>query len=234
MADKRAEYHIPQNYNTSRKLADLADARGLAEGVILALPILKGITLLHIDGTWKLTACVTAAILCILAGSFGFNGEYLSEFLLTLFRYAQGRRIVYYNPRVKLEAKPEYLEEKEKTLLPRERIQRFLGRMEETETEEQYLWEANEIYFEDDIGVVEKPEALKTGVEKRKDRRKRKQSMEKHEKPETGRRFFSCKKSTPENEMVMEAELPQAEDAEPLEAWEIPEIMEVEEYEILE
>lgn len=175
--DSEVTYYIPANYDTKHKLFDIIDLRGLLEGVALAVPMLKLASYLPLSGNSLITAYLVVIAGCVALGGMGYNGEYLSEFVITFFRFFKMRRVTYYNPRIKLEAKPDYLEEHNKVLLPRDRLLRLLRKGESEEaaamqSAEDYAWSSNEIYFEDDEGYVAKPEALKTRAEKRQEREK--------------------------------------------------------------
>lgn len=173
--EQAVTYNIPRNYFTKGRIGDVISFRGLVEGGIMSVPFVKLISMFPIPKDYRMTGYIVVVAVCLLVGAIGYNGEYPSEFAITLVKFFQRKRIAYYNPRIKLEAEPEYLKEKERKILPRERIMQLLKREEvedelQDESEEEYAWDSNEVFFEDDIGYKEKPEALKTAAEKKKER----------------------------------------------------------------
>ena len=171
--EQAVTYNIPRNYFTKGRIGDVISFRGLVEGGIMSVPFVKLISMFPIPKDYRMTGYIVVVAVCLLVGAIGYNGEYPSEFAITLVKFFQRKRIAYYNPRIKLEAEPEYLKEKQRKILPRERIMQLLKREEvedelQDESEEEYAWDSNEVFFEDDIGYKEKPEALKTAAEKKK------------------------------------------------------------------
>lgn len=177
--EQAVTYNIPRNYFTKGRIGDVISFRGLVEGGIMSVPFVKLISMFPIPKDYRMTGYIVVVAVCLLVGAIGYNGEYPSEFAITLVKFFQRKRIAYYNPRIKLEAEPEYLKEKQRKILPRERIMQLLKREEvedelQDESEEEYAWDSNEVFFEDDIGYKEKPEALKTAAEKKRNVKKRK------------------------------------------------------------
>lgn len=55
-SDSEVTYYIPANYDTKHKIFDLIDLRGLLEGAVLAVPMLKLISYLPLSGNNLITA----------------------------------------------------------------------------------------------------------------------------------------------------------------------------------
>lgn len=175
--EKREHYYITKNFDTPKKIMDMVDIRGAIEGAVVYIPCVKVISILPLEGTHKITVYVIAFVICLMIGVVGFNGEHISEFAWAVFKHLQRKRITYYNPRAKLEATPDYMAESQRRMLPRDRIMKLIGRSPQENAkymdsmrEEDYNIDYRSIYFEDDTGVVDKPDALKTRKEIREER----------------------------------------------------------------
>ena len=175
--ENRETYYITKNFDTPKKIMDMVDLRGAIEGAVVYIPCVKVISILPLEGTHKITVYVIAFVICLMIGVVGFNGEHISEFAWAVFKHLQRKRITYYNPRAKLEATPDYMAESQRRMLPRDRIMKLIGRSPQENAkymdsmrEEDYNIDYRSIYFEDDTGVVDKPDALKTRKEIREER----------------------------------------------------------------
>ncbi len=175
--EKREVYYITKNFDTAKKIGDMVDIHGAIEGAIVFIPCFKIIGMLPLEGTYKISVYVIVFVACLMIGIIGINGEHLSEFAWAVFKHLQRKRVTFYNPRAKLEAAPNYMIESERKLLPRDRIMQLIGRSpQENEKymdsmrEDDYNIDYRDIYFEDDDGIVEKPDALKTRKEIREER----------------------------------------------------------------
>lgn len=175
--EKRETYYITKNFDTPKKIGDMIDLRGAIEGAVVYIPCVKVTSILPLEGTRKITVYVIAFVACLMIGIIGFNGEHISEFAWAVFKHLQRKRITYYNPRAKLEATPDYMAESQRRMLPRDRIMKLIGRSPQENAkyidsmrEEDYNIDYRSIYFEDDTGVVDKPDALKTRKEIREER----------------------------------------------------------------
>ena len=199
--EKREVYYITKNFDTAKKIGDMVDIHGAIEGAIVFIPCFKIIGMLPLEGTYKISVYVIVFVSCLMIGIIGINGEHLSEFAWAVFKHLQRKRVTFYNPRAKLEAAPNYMVENERKLLPRDRIMQLIGRSpQENEKymdsmrEEDYNIDYRDIYFEDDDGIVEKPDALKTRKEIREERqaeakqRKEQQRRQKEKKAELKQR----------------------------------------------
>lgn len=172
---------IPENFAyTGRCFDGMFRTRNLVEGAILAGPI--AYFTVHLDLPLNQKAFVTAltAGLVFLGCLNGINGDSVSECLIHLFSYLKHKRIARYNPRVRIEAKPGYLT-KENGELPREKLKRFIDDIQKRRGKQEAV--SSEIYdpiykefFEDDLGVVETPDDLKSHSERRRAAKEKKRT----------------------------------------------------------
>lgn len=174
-------YVIPNNFgDTGRCINGLFRTRNLVEAIILAAPplvfIMRSETL-NIDQKIVTTVFVSGVLFAV--GVLGIAGDSLTEYLMNIIRFVRSKRIAKYNPRIKSEATPGYLT-KELSELPRDKILRVLGTVAKkiNEAEEPVspdIYDPAYIaYFEDDLGVVEKPDDLKTRKELKAEKKERK------------------------------------------------------------
>ncbi len=168
-------YYFPKNFDAGQKLFDMFDIRGVVEGVVLFVPFWFVLPYVPVHGTGKLCIYIVVIVICIFLGVLGFNGEHLSEFIKTLYHFSQDKKIGYYNPRAKVESKPDYLEEAEKQMPPRDRLLKLIGKDASQEEEGKPFDYSSlafeQMFFEDDLGIVEKPDALKTPADRRNEQR---------------------------------------------------------------
>ena len=171
MVDKVEEplntYVIPENFaDTGRCFNGMFRTRNLVEGAILAAPIAYGVSKVNLPLNQKAVLMTLTAGLVFFGCLTGINGD------------IKKKRIARYNPRVRTEAKPGYLT-KENAELPREKIRRLLDSLQSTKEERESV--SSEIYdpiyrefFEDDLGYVDTPDALKSRSERRREAKLRK------------------------------------------------------------
>ena len=183
MVDKVEEplntYVIPENFaDTGRCFNGMFRTRNLVEGAILAAPIAYGVSKVNLPMNQKAVLMTLTAGLVFFGCLTGINGDSVSEFFFHIIGYIKKKRIARYNPRVRTEAKPGYLT-KENAELPREKIRRLLDSLQSTKEERESV--SSEIYdpiyrefFEDDLGYVDTPDALKSRSERRREAKLRK------------------------------------------------------------
>lgn len=110
--ERQTECIIPQNYKgITNFLSFTFKTRNLIEGFILGaiLAIIAGSIVVYYDYGFSVRVITYSIIgfgIGAIIGVIGLNGESISEFIVHLFRYLRKRRITYYNPRVKTEARP--------------------------------------------------------------------------------------------------------------------------------
>ena len=110
--ERQTECIIPQNYKgITNFLSFTFKTRNLIEGFFLGtiLAIIAGSIVVYYDYGFSVRVITYSIIgfgIGAIIGVIGLNGESISEFIVHLFRYLRKRRVTYYNPRVKTEARP--------------------------------------------------------------------------------------------------------------------------------
>lgn len=174
--DEPRVYMIPKNFlDSGYVFGGRFKQRNFIEAAVLTAPVL-GIFLYgwKVAG-WDVRSTVAACvILCagiFMAAVAGIGGDSLLEFLNRVQHFRTTKQIAKYNPRVKLEYKPEYLEHT-KQPLPREKMLELAKGLESVILGDDGLPVSADItderlvvYFRDDEGFVEKPQPLKTHAE---------------------------------------------------------------------
>lgn len=177
-------YQIPKNsFDTGYVLNGQFKTRNFVEGIILALPFLG----LFIYGWhnlgWDVQGTVAyCAILCaaaFLGAAHGVGGDSLFEFIQRVIRFRQSRRISKYNPRIKTELEPEYLIQ-DGRMLPKEKLKQMFGTVkgkvlgeENGPISSDITDEELKVFYDDDYGFLEKPDALKSKAELRAEAKQR-------------------------------------------------------------
>ena len=100
-------------------------------------------------------------------GVAGINGYTFTQFIKSIIRYRKKKRVCYYNPRIKTEASPYNQESLAEQMLPREKLEMFYKKVksgydakqrENALDEEKYILSDREnMFFEEDSGVIDKP-----------------------------------------------------------------------------
>lgn len=182
--DARAQvYFIPHNFvETGTLFNGLVRIRNFFEGLLLAaLPVPILIQIPNMTFTDRITLFVTCCGALGLLGFVGIDGESLTQYLFKYIRFRRRRTTARYNPRVKLEAVPDYLENKDGNL-PRDRILKMINsiRNRSVGEDDEYGGVSSELFdketnffFEDDIGILEKPDELLTRAERKSKTRKK-------------------------------------------------------------
>ena len=200
---------IPPNYQGTIILFGMAFAKwNLIEAVVLAVIIFFAVLAVLIRHAasdlstligWAAVPAVSAGVLALR----GINGDDLLSFLRHVIVWQRKRRIAYYNPRVKTEAFPAVggQERSDRNPLPREKIialysgyrEKFgeLGRERTAgNTDAAEAADMKDMYFEDDIGIIDKPAAYMTQAERRAFermiRRRKKQEARAHKQKKGG------------------------------------------------
>ena len=184
--------HIPENFGNGVDFLGLHfEIRFLAEGIIfgLLLFLLSFSLLSSIFVAKKGTSLGLSLVfsgLSFFFGVRGINDEPITVFLSHVRTFRRNRRTAYYNPRIKLEARSITKEKKTKKQeeLPREKIlgafekyKRIFDRKQQERAkafEEQNAFDASNMFFEDDIGVIQKPDSYMTEEEVEKLEKKKK------------------------------------------------------------
>lgn len=176
---------IPENFvDTGRCFNGMFRTRNLIEGV--ALSAIPAYISLNSSLDWQNKIIVTVVLVGVIMALTlsGINGYSFLEFISSWASYNKRKRVAKYNPRVKAEAKPGYLTEEEKEL-PRDKILRIFNEIRKRETTEgeavsRDIYDpAYKEFFEDDLGILETPDDLKTKQERKRAARELKKEREK-------------------------------------------------------
>lgn len=194
--DEPQVYVIPKNFlDSGYVFGGRFKSRNFIEAAVLTAPVL-GVFIYGWEAAgWKFGNTIAlCVILCggiFMAAVSGIGGDSLLEFLKRVQNFRQNKQISKYNPRVKLENKPDFLT-KERQSLPREKLLGLVKDLEGKILGDDGLPVSADIsdarlilYFKDDEGFVEKPDQLKTRAElkaeakaaKRKEKERKKQDM---------------------------------------------------------
>lgn len=177
-------YQIPKNsFDTGYVLNGQFKTRNFVEGVILAIPFLALFIYGWHDLGWDVQSTVAyCAILCaaaFLGAAHGVGGDSLFEFIQRVIRFRQSRRISKYNPRIKTELEPEYLIH-DGRMLPKEKLKQMFGTVkgkvlgeENGPISSDITDEELKVFYDDDYGFLEKPDALKSKAELRAEAKQR-------------------------------------------------------------
>lgn len=218
---------IPENFvDTGRCFNGMFRTRNLVEGVAFAA--LPAYLLINSPLDLEHKIIVTVVVIGIIMVLFinGINGDSFLEFVYHMFVYRGKKRVAKYNPRVKKEATPGYLTEN-KFELPRDKIIRLYnefinkGNGDEEEAVSRDIYDPMyKEFFEDDLGVIDTPDDLKTKKELRQEAKEKKRlrkealAREKQEKKEAARKqaeeskaeLEALKKSSRENDKAIRKE----------------------------
>lgn len=197
-------YFIPHNFvETGTLFNGLVRIRNFFEGMILALlPVPILIQIPNLAFTDRITLFVTCCGALGLFGFLGIDGESLTQYLFNFLRFRRRRTTARYNPRVKLEAVPDYLENKD-GMLPKDRILKFINsiRNKSLGESDEYGGISSDLFdketsffFEDDVGILDTPDELKTKAELKAEKRKKKVKEPKRKKSAaTGKTTYKAK-----------------------------------------
>ena len=191
--------HIPPNYGGGINILGMHfEIVFLVEGILLGLFLFF---LLFVPMVrWNLCeiprAIGISGAFCgvgFVLGVKGINDEPVTTFLAGVLHFLKRRRRAYYNPRVKMEAKPPRLKKslEDKDLLPREKLVLLFEKYQKKwqgyksrkiqEAEERDSFHSDRLYFEDDEGVIKKPPEYQSLREER-NLLKKKRKIERFEK----------------------------------------------------
>lgn len=160
MADRSDElevrrvYFIPENFTEGGSMIlGLFHIRYVVEGIIMAIPGAIAALKMPLGLQGTIIALCVMAVPALALGCIGINGDCVSKFFIYFFKFRKTRRVIRYNPRVKLEYTGEY--QLSRSELPRDKILKMLANLNEkgkdvTESDRYFATESN-IAFEDDI-----------------------------------------------------------------------------------
>ena len=204
------EFYIPPNFQSGVSIfGKTFEIANLAEGAILALlPIVVIFVLLPNFGVtipWKTSSTIVtfASVILGYLGIAGINGYTITQFIKSMLRYRKNKRICYYNPRVKSEAAPYSLENIAEQMLPKEKLAEFYKNAKSVYEEKQrktalaeqsYLIEDRKnMYFTDDIGVVDTPVEYMDKKEYKAYKKKKKQEARQKKREKRKKRTMKTK-----------------------------------------
>lgn len=171
--------YIPNNIDVGINILGFnLKARFLAEGIILGV-ILSAITYFMIQETavqvgTKIGTAIAVGVIGLFVGIRGLNDEPVTEFIYHAIKFSSKQRTAFYNPRVRHEAKP-YIQEIQNS--KREKLMniysQYKEKTEKSNQEKSYsyqndnIFDSSNMYFEDDIGVIDKPVEYMSSKEKK-------------------------------------------------------------------
>lgn len=194
MADKNEEkaypFIIPANfYNQFHLMGQPFEYKFVLQTVVIVAVISVVLwTLLNKVMSWvyALSIILTIDALIALLSLNGIQGDTFIAYISKVLRYNSHKRIAYYNPRIKVEAESDLMADREtqpkdKLTMMLENYKKSLDKKHQQAAEE-ILAEKDtqdELYFQDDIGVVDKPYEYMTRKERWEyDRKKKKELKE--------------------------------------------------------
>ena len=205
--EKQTECIIPQNYKgITNFLSFTFKTRNLIEGFIIGavFAAIAGSVVVYYDYGFSVRVITYSIIgfgLGAVIGVIGLNGESISEFIVHLFRYLRKRRVTYYNPRVKTEARPLIYAggatSGSENVLPRDRIiaivrkvmEPIRNRREDMKPEQDPFDEDLYEFFDDDSVIIDETEKKQSALSRWKAKRAAKKSEKQRRKTERrGRR----------------------------------------------
>lgn len=205
--EKQTECIIPQNYKgITNFLSFTFKTRNLIEGFIIGavFAAIAGSVVVYYDYGFSVRVITYSIIgfgLGAVIGVIGLNGESISEFIVHLFRYLRKRRVTYYNPRVKTEARPLIYAggatSGSENVLPRDRIiaivrkvmEPIRNRREDMKPELDPFDEDLYEFFDDDSVIIDETEKKQSALSHWKAKRAAKKSEKQRRKTERrGRR----------------------------------------------
>lgn len=176
--ERLVENYIPDNYDSGISLLGFNfKVRFLIEGVILAAVLgligYVAMSYMNIEYGNKLGITIVFLLFGLIFGIRGINDETITQYLSCFFNFRKRRRTAYYNPRVKTEAVPFYKQNNKE--LPIDKILAFYNKyktiidknsqQKSLNAQSQKKFDENLMYFQDDIGVVDKPREYMTDKE---------------------------------------------------------------------
>lgn len=181
--EERIYRRIPDNYENGINFAGFSfKPIFLVEGIVLGV-ICFGITLLIISlfssiSSSSIGIALVPTLGALFLGIKGINDEPITTFLGNVYKFNKNKRIAYYNPRIRTNEKSIYEDDinKDAGVLPRDKIiaafnkvKRSIAERSIEKIEDDKGQGSNDhMFFEDDIGVIDKPIEYMTSKEYRK------------------------------------------------------------------
>lgn len=183
--EKVRNIYIPRNYKTGANILGFEiKVWNVLQGIVLAaVPLFIGFYLIpknygfSLTSPWLTTPTIMFASLFGYLGLVGIHDFTFGEYVAIVLKFKKNQRQTFYNPRAKREAITVIKEEETREELPREKIIAFYNtykaKIDEKNREAAHKYEMeNELdeenmYFEDDLGAVDKPVEYMTNKEYR-------------------------------------------------------------------
>lgn len=187
------QFFIPNNYSGGVNIAGHnLSTRNVAESIVLCALLLVPTWIISrkfLQLTTSISASVIAGGTGALIGLFGFKNEPFSAWVKYFIKYKKSMRICYYNTRPKFEAKPLDLQSDnlDSSIMLRKQAQEIKNKLMSSYTTFNQGTRPDNLFFEDDIGIVDTPdnyegyekEVKKKRKEKRVNGKKKKQKKKK-------------------------------------------------------
>ncbi len=183
MDRKKRTVYIPPDYknriNLFIKSYPLSNViQGLIVGLIPLVIIWYILPwFINLSGSKKFSLSIFFCVIFMFIGCEGINGGTLLDYFVELFKFLKNRRTAYYNPRIKVESKQQIFgDTSSRDMLPFEKMQEMYSQWQVKNREKHQQNVVNnknessdELYFEDDIGVVDTPWEYMTKKERKKE-----------------------------------------------------------------
>lgn len=178
--DRVPVYFIPKNFKTGISLFGTTfETKNIIEMNIVCIPITIFIFFgLEYRFSTKLSIVIVIDLIVGYLCLVGINERPLFSYINSWYTFHKTRVHAYYNYRIKIEARPSFIESDEGTLLPKEKLQKLYERFKEKYDEKEQAKvvqlqiliqkERESFYFLDDIGIVDKPVEYMNNKEYRK------------------------------------------------------------------
>ena len=197
MADKKGNYNFPKNYQSGINIMGSHIATGrFFQGAIIGSILVIAVFFVPVSINAKVPIIVLVGAGGMMIGIVGLNGGTILQFLNTLMIYKSVNDVSYYNPRVKSEFHAISSDIAKTSMVSQSKFSELYGYYNKhvsdknADTDNMNTGLPDDAYFNDDEGVVEKPEEYMTAGEK-----KAKQKELKKEESENAKKQKAIKKA---------------------------------------
>jgi hypothetical protein len=183
------QFYIPSNYSGGVNIGGMnLEIRNIIEAVIIGG--ILGFVTWYVAGvftqvfTTRLGITLVPLAMGVVAGLHGYKGEPISSFLKHMADFNKTKRICYYNKRPKFEAKPLDLQQEQvdSEIFLRKQGQELIQKFKSNKASFNEGDTPENLFFEDDVGIVDTP-SMYTGYEEElKKKRKEKKANGKKKK----------------------------------------------------
>lgn len=168
------EYFIPANFRTGISFMGKSFSfESVVEATVLALVPIAVVFFILPNAGIRISWSTSSTVVTLLSASLGYlgingiNGYTVSRFIKSMFHYRKNRRVCYFNPRIKTEASPYSTANIAAQMLPREKLQEFYKKAKKNydakqranavNEQKEVLTDRKNMFFSDDLGVVDTP-----------------------------------------------------------------------------